>query len=184
MAHGVSPVMHAREPRLTLVNSYQSNNPFAKPATFYRTFKVRVFINLFVLNSTRLYLLYKLIISYIQDINFFFSWYFVFSSFFLLHKTKVQDPVDAHGAEIGRHYAWRVRGQLDYILENGLFGVDNEKVLSVLEDAKQELEHVSALIRGAKNDESPYKIDPTTKRYKIMQQTQDEAMRKIQKSKL
>ena len=42
MAHGVSPVMHAREPRLTLVNSYQSNNPFAKPATFYRTFKVRI----------------------------------------------------------------------------------------------------------------------------------------------
>ena len=115
---------------------------------------------------------------------------FLLSSFFFFYtlinkkQKKVQDPVDAHGAEIGRHYAWRVRGQLDYILENGLFGVDNQKVLSVLEDAKQELEHVSALIRGAKNDESPYKIDPTTERYKIMKQTQDEALRKIQKSKL
>ena len=112
--------------------------------------------------------------------------YFLLLLFTLINKKqkKVQDPVDAHGAEIGRHYAWRVRGQLDYILENGLFGVDNQKVLSVLEDAKQELEHVSALIRGAKNDESPYKIDPTTERYKIMKQTQDEALRKIQKSKL
>lgn len=41
IAHGVSPVKFAREPRLTLVNSYQSRNPFAPNKTCYRTFKVQ-----------------------------------------------------------------------------------------------------------------------------------------------
>jgi len=34
IAHGVTPVKHAREPRLTLVNSYQSANPFAEVKTW------------------------------------------------------------------------------------------------------------------------------------------------------
>jgi hypothetical protein len=38
IAHGVTPVSSAREPRLTLVNSYQSRNPFAEDRTKYRTF--------------------------------------------------------------------------------------------------------------------------------------------------
>ena len=83
IAHGVTPVMFAREPRLTLVNSYQSANPFAEPKTAYRTFKV-------------------------------------------------QDPLDTAPAEVGRHYAWRVRGKLDYILEKGLFDSDPIQMLKIL----------------------------------------------------
>jgi hypothetical protein len=39
IAHSVTPVEFAREPRLTLVNSYQPLNPFAPCKTVYRTFK-------------------------------------------------------------------------------------------------------------------------------------------------
>ena len=39
IAHAVTPVLHAREPRLTLVNSYQSLNPFSSDRTVFATFK-------------------------------------------------------------------------------------------------------------------------------------------------
>ena len=38
IAHAVTPVLHAREPRLTLVNSYQSLNPFSSDRTVFATF--------------------------------------------------------------------------------------------------------------------------------------------------
>jgi hypothetical protein len=40
IAHGVTPVSKAREQRVTLVNSYQSLNPFEEDRTIYSTFKV------------------------------------------------------------------------------------------------------------------------------------------------
>lgn len=39
IAHSVTPVLHAREPRLTLVNSYQSLNPFSEDKTIYVSFR-------------------------------------------------------------------------------------------------------------------------------------------------
>ena len=39
IAHGVTPVVSAHEPRLTVVNSYQTLNPFDPDKTVYRTFK-------------------------------------------------------------------------------------------------------------------------------------------------
>ena len=40
IAHTATSVTKARETRLTLVNSYQTRNPFADVATCYRTFKL------------------------------------------------------------------------------------------------------------------------------------------------
>ena len=86
MCHGVTPVESAKEPRLTLVQSLQSCNPFAENLTRYRL-------------------------------------------------TKVQDPSDAAKGEIGRHYAWRAAGKLDYLIKNGLFTEDGEDVIEILNEA-------------------------------------------------
>jgi hypothetical protein len=98
---------------------------------------------------------------------------------------QVQDPLDTAPAEIGRHYAWRVRGKLDYILERGLFETDSAKLLHVLDEARSELEHVADLIRGNKIDESPYKVDENSEAYKQQMQRRDEMLKlKPSKSKL
>ena len=39
IAHAVSPVVAAREPRITCINSYQSLNPFSTDRTVYATFR-------------------------------------------------------------------------------------------------------------------------------------------------
>lgn len=134
IAHAVTAVKHAREPRLTLVNSYQSGNPFADVRTAYRTFKV-------------------------------------------------QDPANISPAEIGRHYAWRVQGKLEYILKQGLYGEEGKAaMLKVFDEAKEELEHVSDMIRDKKLDESPYKVDTADPGYISMMKTRDDNLK--MKSKL
>ena len=128
IAHGVSPVKFAREPRLTLVNSYQSRNPFVPTQTCYRTFKV-------------------------------------------------QDPSDAAPCEIGRHFAWRAAGKLDYILKQGLFEAGAPQLLSVMDAAAEELRVAREFITGQSIDESPYQVDDTSDMYKEMLAKQDDGSR-------
>ena len=113
IAHGVTGVTFAREPRLTLVNSYQSLRPFVPACTKYRTFKV-------------------------------------------------QDPDDAHPGEIGRHYAWRAAGKLDYLLKSGLnIGhFHKNKILNLLGEVADEIQQARDLITGKSEDISPYKVLP------------------------
>ena len=126
IAHGVTPVKFAREPRLTLVNSYQSRNPFAPNKTCYRTFKM-------------------------------------------------QDPSDAAPAEIGRHYAWRAAGKLDYIIKHGLFEPGATQLLSVLDAAAEELRVAREFITGKRIDESPYEVDKDSDMYREMLARRDDA---------
>ena len=129
IAHGVTAVKHAREPRLTLVQSLQPSNPFSDPThTRYRTFKV-------------------------------------------------QDPGGIAPQEIGRHYAWRVAGKLDYVLERGLWGDEGkEEMLEVLDEAKKELEFATDVMRETIIDESPYKVDESSDAYKEMLKARDEVL--------
>jgi len=109
IAHAVTPVLAAREHRLTLINSYQSLDPFAPSKTVYRTFKV-------------------------------------------------MDPHDVHPSEIARHYAWRVQCQLSHLIRNPMWG-DKDAIMRLLEKAAEELEHVRTLVKGEKEDVSPYAIE-------------------------
>jgi hypothetical protein len=110
IAHAVTPVLRAKEPRLTCVNSYQSLNPFGKDHTVYSTFTTM--------------------------------------------------DGDAHVYEFGRHVAWRVQGQLDYLMnevQNGQKG--HEEVKAILENSAAELQRAADLVSGRIQDERPYDVD-------------------------
>ena len=117
IAHCVTPVEAAREPRLTVVNSYQSLNPFSLDRTKYVTF---------------------------TDV----------------------DGDQTAGYEFARHAAWRVQGQLDFLLRgkrdptNGATGLfdEPETVVDVLDRAAAELQRARDLVSGRVVDERPYKI--------------------------
>jgi hypothetical protein len=123
IAHAVTPVTAAREPRLTVVNSYHSLNPFVEDKTRFVTYK---------------------------DV----------------------DGFDTARYEYARHKAWRVQGQLDFLMkgnvggaggaetgagEEGLFA-DPETVLEVLDRAAAELKQARDLVSGEVIDERPYKV--------------------------
>ena len=115
IAHGVTPVLSAREKRLTVVNSYQSCNPFAPPRTVYRTFKTM---------------------------------------------PPGEGEEMAH-FEFARHVAWRVSGQMDYLLKKAdFFGKDKKVALAgLLSRAAEELNRARGLILGETEEELPYKLD-------------------------
>lgn len=60
----------------------------------------------------------------------------------------------AHIAELefARHRAWRVQGQMQYLIDNMPFGSDGKEILEVLEGAALELMHTSRLVLGEVSD--------------------------------
>ena len=112
IAHAVTPVVRARERRLTCINSYQSLNPFSADNTIYKTFTTM--------------------------------------------------DGDAPQYEFARNVAWRVQGQLDYLLhkvQNGKQG--HADVVTILEGATAELQRARDLITNQIEDERPYDTDGT-----------------------
>merc|ERR1712046_328435 len=107
IAHAVTPVTRAREPRITVVNSYQSLNPFSSDRTIYVSFR---------------------------DI----------------------EPVAAPH-DFARHVAWRARGQLDYLMNQGqLYGCEGD-IAKILAGAAAELARAGDLITRRTVDQRPYK---------------------------
>ena len=127
MCHGVTPVKEAKEPRLTLVQSLQSCNPFAEALTRYRL-------------------------------------------------TKVQDPSDAAKGEIGRHYAWRAAGKLDYLIKKGLFTESGGGVVDVLTKAIDDLMRGRDLILDKVKEDAPYKVDRRSDLFEEMMRRKDETL--------
>jgi hypothetical protein len=116
IAHCVTPVIEAVEPRLTVVNSYQSLNVFEEDKTRFVTYR---------------------------DV----------------------DGIDTARYEYARHKAWRVKGQLEYLLRGGEGGEggkgmfeDNGMILDILENAEEELKRARELVSGKAIDERPYKV--------------------------
>jgi trimethylamine monooxygenase len=69
--------------------------------------------------------------------------------------SKIQDPGHVHPVEIARHYAWRVQGQLDYLLQENMWG-KTDKVLQILDDSSEELKRTHRLITGTLEEQPPY----------------------------
>lgn len=115
IAHAVTPVQHARETRITVVNSYQSCNAFAPDSTVYRTFRT------------------------MAD----------------------KEGTDVAPFEFARHAAWRVAGQLDFVMNKAnYFGSDKRDALAaVLENAAQELMRAKALISDELQEDAPYNVE-------------------------
>ena len=110
IAHAVTPVVRAREKRLTCINSYQSLNPFSKDCTVYKTFTTM--------------------------------------------------DGDAPQYEFARNVAWRVQGQLDYLLHRVLNGRrGHADVEAVLTGAAAELQRARDLITNKIEDQRPYDVD-------------------------
>lgn len=111
IAHSVTAVQAAREPRLTCVNSYQSLNPFSLDRTKFVTFKTI-------------------------------------------------EPASA-AFEYARHVSWRVRGQLDYLMQHpDGFGKDDQ-LATLLDGAAAELAQARDMLAGRTIDELPYKPKAT-----------------------
>jgi len=73
----------------------------------------------------------------------------------LYRLSKIQDPSHVHPVEIARHYAWRVQGQLDYLLKENMWGQE-DKVLKILDDSSESLKRTHDLITGKIEEEAPY----------------------------
>jgi len=69
--------------------------------------------------------------------------------------SKIQDPSHIHPIEIARHHAWRVQGQLDYLLRENLWG-QADKVLKILDESSESLKRTHHLITGELEEEAPY----------------------------
>ena len=112
IAHSVTAVTAAREPRITLVNSYQSCNPFTPDSTVFRTFQTM----------------------------------------------KDGEGEDRAPYEFARHVAWRVSGQMGYLLnEDSMFGGERRgDVTAVLDRAAAELARARDLISGKAVEEAVY----------------------------
>jgi len=77
-----------------------------------------------------------------------------------VYRTFSSSDGDAPPFEFARHVAWRVRGQLDYLLrkvENGSGG--HGEVTEILRDAAAELERARGLVTNTIQDERPYDTD-------------------------
>jgi hypothetical protein len=62
------------------------------------------------------------------------------------------DPEHIADLEYARHKAWRVRGQMKFVIERLPFGTPSNEVADVLEAAARELLHGSKLLRGDISD--------------------------------
>lgn len=104
--HAVTPVLKAREPRYSLVNSYMSTDVFLRDPTKYHTFLEKGF----------------------------------------------DDRTDVVPLEFARHKAWRIKGQMAYILDEAPFGSKPEDLAKVFTDAGAELCKTAALLLGKEED--------------------------------
>lgn len=115
IAHSVTPVTYAKERRLTVVNSYQSLNPFDQDRTAYVSFR---------------------------DIG-------------------ADDQTLTY--EFARHIAWRVRGQLDWMIQNAALFEQDGDIGKVLDGAAAELARARDLISRKIVDKRPYKAQEGVK---------------------
>lgn len=104
--HTVTEVLKGREPRVSLVNSFMSTNPFAEDKTRLATFLRGGF----------------------------------------------DDGDEIASLEFARHKAWRISGQMQYLLNEVHFGTDTQRISRYLLDAAAELERAAKLISGELND--------------------------------
>lgn len=103
--HSVTPVLSAREPRISIVQSWNRLNVFAPDSTLLTTFR-----------------------------------------------EQVKDPLDVTNFEYARHKAWRVEGQMKYLIEQLGPEADVSKLAKLLEEAGNELLHAKALLLKEKSD--------------------------------
>lgn len=101
--HTVNEVFKAKEPRISLVNSYMTCRSFMPDMTRYSTF--------------------------VDD-----------------------DGIELLSLEYSRGKAWRIKGQMDYILNEAKIGTKPELLSSILRNAADELIQAADLIEGKKND--------------------------------
>jgi hypothetical protein len=111
--HAVTPVLKAREPRYSLVNSYMTTNVFLRDPTKYHTFKSEGF----------------------------------------------DDRMDVVPLEFARHKAWRVKGQMTYLMEHATFGSSPEELAKVLSGAGNELIQSANLLMGKTVDNAAFVDD-------------------------
>ena len=62
------------------------------------------------------------------------------------------DPVEVAELEYARHKAWRVQGQMRYIMEDLEFGTQKEEMAAVLEGAAEELLQAKRLLLREESD--------------------------------
>lgn len=62
------------------------------------------------------------------------------------------DPRHVADLEYARHKAWRVSGQMKYLMEQVSFGTPSETIADVLRNAEEELRHARRLILGEISD--------------------------------
>mmetsp|Transcript_2794 Transcript_2794/g.4786 ORF Transcript_2794/g.4786 Transcript_2794/m.4786 type:complete len:353 (+) Transcript_2794:40-1098(+) len=108
--HSVAGVLQAREPRISLVNSYMTTRPFAVDRFKYHSFG----------------------------------------------KDGFRDPNDVLNLEYARHKAWRIRGKMQYIMEEMKFGASKEDMVKILDNAAEELKLASAIMQGKHNDHASW----------------------------
>jgi len=114
--HAVTPVLEAREPRYSLVNSYMTRDVFLRDPTKYHTFL----------------------------------------------STGFDDRKDVVPLEYARHKAWRVKGQMKYILDEMAPGVTPEEIAKILETTSEELKTSALLIREQQQDNAAFVDDEKT----------------------
>jgi len=110
--HSVTPVLSAREPRISCVQSFTRLNVFAPDMLRYCTYKE---------------------ISY--------------------------DPLNVLNYEYAKHKAWRVNGQLKYLIEKLSIDADIEKLASILENAGNELLYAKDLLLSKRNDRAGFIVN-------------------------
>lgn len=103
--HSVTPVISAREPRISFVQSWNRLNVFAPDSTLLSTFR-----------------------------------------------DQVKDPLDVTNFEYARHKAWRVEGQMKYLMDKLGPEADVNKLAKLLENAGNELLRAKALLLQETSD--------------------------------
>ena len=116
--HAVTPVLKAREPRYSLVNSYMTTSVFQPDPTKYHTFTDKGF----------------------------------------------DDRMDVMPLEFARHKAWRIKGQMQFLLSHARFGATPKELAQVLIRAGSELQRSAALILGEEVDNAAFVDDKTAER--------------------
>lgn len=114
--HAVTPVLKAREPRYSLVNSYMTTDVFLRDPTKYHTFTDKGF----------------------------------------------DDRMDVLPLEFARHKAWRVKGQMTYLMEHAPFGSSPKELAKVLSTAGAELMQSAKLLLGEEVDDASFVEEKNT----------------------
>lgn len=68
------------------------------------------------------------------------------------HTFSHQDPAHIHPLEFARHKAWRIEGQMRYILDQAPFSSDPQQLASVMRRASAELLHTARLLARETDD--------------------------------